>query len=248
MKKIKLLIAFACIGTLTFYACKKDSDDSTAASCTDGIQNQSETGIDCGGPCAACSTAATCSDGIQNQGETGIDCGGPCPACGVPSCTDGIKNQNETDIDCGGVCPACPPAAMTCLVDGVSWSANNSKTVYVTTNTRLVGIQIAVNNDVGQIAIALQGTIVLNTSYNLLAPPAGITVIEKKYVTTINATGTTTTYNATSGATPCTIKFTRLDTVNGKASGTFSGTFVSTIGGTVTKQITNGVFTNLPIQ
>lgn len=25
--------------------------------------------------------AATCSDGIQNQGETGIDCGGPCPAC-----------------------------------------------------------------------------------------------------------------------------------------------------------------------
>jgi hypothetical protein len=27
-------------------------------------------------------TEATCSDGIQNQGETGIDCGGPCPnAC-----------------------------------------------------------------------------------------------------------------------------------------------------------------------
>ncbi|RME52282.1 hypothetical protein D6783_05300 [Candidatus Woesearchaeota archaeon] len=24
---------------------------------------------------------ATCSDGIQNQGETGVDCGGPCPAC-----------------------------------------------------------------------------------------------------------------------------------------------------------------------
>jgi len=25
--------------------------------------------------------SATCSDGIQNQGETGIDCGGSCPAC-----------------------------------------------------------------------------------------------------------------------------------------------------------------------
>lgn len=25
--------------------------------------------------------APTCSDGIMNQGETGIDCGGPCPAC-----------------------------------------------------------------------------------------------------------------------------------------------------------------------
>ena len=23
----------------------------------------------------------TCSDGIQNQTETGVDCGGPCPAC-----------------------------------------------------------------------------------------------------------------------------------------------------------------------
>ncbi|PLX03049.1 MAG: hypothetical protein C0594_11135, partial [Marinilabiliales bacterium] len=27
--------------------------------------------------------APTCTDGIQNQGETGVDCGGPCPACGV---------------------------------------------------------------------------------------------------------------------------------------------------------------------
>ena len=30
--------------------------------------------------CTSCG-GATCSDGIQNQGETGIDCGGPCPAC-----------------------------------------------------------------------------------------------------------------------------------------------------------------------
>ena len=42
----------------------------------------------------------TCSDGIQNQGETGVDCGGPCPAC--PTCGDGIQNQGETGIDCGG--------------------------------------------------------------------------------------------------------------------------------------------------
>ena len=28
--------------------------------------------------------AATCSDGIQNQEETGVDCGGPCPACPPP--------------------------------------------------------------------------------------------------------------------------------------------------------------------
>ena len=49
--------------------------------CSDGIQNQGETGVDCGGPCPACSSDPTCSDGIQNQGETGVDCGGPCQAC-----------------------------------------------------------------------------------------------------------------------------------------------------------------------
>ena len=27
-------------------------------------------------------SAESCVDGIQNQGEDGIDCGGPCPTCG----------------------------------------------------------------------------------------------------------------------------------------------------------------------
>lgn len=74
------------------------------ATCTDGIQNQDETGVDCGG--ATCPACETCSDGIQNQDETGIDCGGVCAPC--PTCTDGIQNGDETGVDCGGsVCPAC---------------------------------------------------------------------------------------------------------------------------------------------
>jgi hypothetical protein len=78
-----------------------------APTCTDGIQNQGEAAIDCGGPCAACQS---CTDGLKNQGETAVDCGGPCQACS--SCTDGIKNQDETAIDCGGSCKPCavPPA------------------------------------------------------------------------------------------------------------------------------------------
>lgn len=72
-------------------------------SCTDGIQNQGETEIDCGGPnCTAC---PTCSDGIQNQGETGIDCGGPCTPC---HCSDGVQNSGEAGVDCGGPCSGCP--------------------------------------------------------------------------------------------------------------------------------------------
>jgi hypothetical protein len=62
-----------------------------------------------------CVAGATCSDGIQNQGEIGVDCGGPCPACGGggggggATCNDGVQNQGEAGIDCGGPCPSpCP--------------------------------------------------------------------------------------------------------------------------------------------
>ncbi len=77
--------------------------------CGDGIQNQGESGVDCGGPCGPC---ATCNDAIQNQGETGVDCGGPCPACQA-TCSDGIQNQGETGVDCGGPCINCGSVAYT---------------------------------------------------------------------------------------------------------------------------------------
>ncbi|MBN1275754.1 hypothetical protein JXA12_05715 [Candidatus Woesearchaeota archaeon] len=96
--------------------------------CHDGIQNNGEEGVDCGGPCPPCGTCHdgiqnndeegvdcggtycepcfNCTDGIQNWGETGVDCGGPvCDPC--PSCFDGVQNQNETGVDCGGPCPPC---------------------------------------------------------------------------------------------------------------------------------------------
>ena len=42
--------------------------------------------------------APTCSDGIQNQGETGIDCGGPCTACIVDP-TEGPGNNSSSGTD-----------------------------------------------------------------------------------------------------------------------------------------------------
>lgn len=56
---------------------------SSSPSCSDGLLNchggDCEVLTDCGGPCGPC---PTCSDGIQNQREKGVDCGGPCPiAC-----------------------------------------------------------------------------------------------------------------------------------------------------------------------
>ncbi|MEM3373985.1 MAG: hypothetical protein QXE31_02070 [Candidatus Woesearchaeota archaeon] len=72
------------------------------ATCNDGILNQGEEKVDCGGPCEPC---PTCDDGILNQGEEKVDCGGPCQAC--ENCYDGIKNQNEIFTDCGGLCKSC---------------------------------------------------------------------------------------------------------------------------------------------
>jgi len=46
--------------------------------CYNLIQDNGESGLDCGGPCQACET---CFDRIQNQGEEGIDCGQPCRPC-----------------------------------------------------------------------------------------------------------------------------------------------------------------------
>jgi endoglucanase len=79
-----------------------------ASSCTDGVRNGTETGVDCGGSCAACAPVASCTDGVRNGTETGVDCGGSCAACApVASCTDGVRNGAETGVDCGGSCAAC---------------------------------------------------------------------------------------------------------------------------------------------
>ena len=76
--------------------------DEKEATCSDGIKNQGEEDIDCGGPCTAC---PSCDDGIKNQGEEGKDCGGPCDPCG-DTCTGDCNDFNAcTEDSCqDGVC------------------------------------------------------------------------------------------------------------------------------------------------
>ncbi len=50
----------------------------STASCTDGVRNGSETGIDCGGSCAAC---ATCGDGTCSATESCSSCASDCGVC-----------------------------------------------------------------------------------------------------------------------------------------------------------------------
>jgi hypothetical protein len=60
--------------------------------CTNGVQDGTETGVDCGGDCPVCET---CSDGILNQDEVGIDCGGAeCLPCAIDYLANGTNGQN----------------------------------------------------------------------------------------------------------------------------------------------------------
>ena len=85
--------------------------ETNAPTCTDGVQNGDETGVDCGGSCTPC---VTCNDGVQNGDETGIDCGGSCSPCNTSSCADGAQNGDETGIDCGGSCSPCDTGGGEC--------------------------------------------------------------------------------------------------------------------------------------
>jgi len=99
------------------------------ASCSDTIQNQGETDVDCGGPnCAACGDGKKCS--------VNSDCNYPASGCvsGVctklPSCNDGIKNQDEVCIDGGGVCGATCGFKEECNTDS-DCGKNSKGTSYV---------------------------------------------------------------------------------------------------------------------
>jgi hypothetical protein len=100
----------------------------SCARCGDGQECQDSSGSDCtskvcnGGACQT----PTCMDGVLNQDETDVDCGGSCQACkpgqgcvtpkdcdskvcdpttrkcDAPTCTDTVQNGKETDVDCGG--------------------------------------------------------------------------------------------------------------------------------------------------
>jgi len=72
---------------------------------SDGVQNDNETGVDCG-----CLNCAPCPDGFGcDKGDncnSGVCWGGKCQA---PSCNDGRQNGEEAGIDCGPPCNSpCP--------------------------------------------------------------------------------------------------------------------------------------------
>jgi len=79
------------------------------ATCSDGIENGDETGLDCGGSCSSCDENSSCTGDIDCSSS--LFCRPADLVCTIATCSDGIQNEvngsEETDIDCGG--DSCPP-------------------------------------------------------------------------------------------------------------------------------------------
>ncbi len=95
-------------------ACTSTSDGTVVAvgetkpTCSNGVRDEDERGIDCGGSCAPCTSAnAGTGDGGGDATDAADEGGG----------INGKKDGKETDVDCGG--PAAPKCAVGkgCAVD-----------------------------------------------------------------------------------------------------------------------------------
>jgi formylglycine-generating enzyme required for sulfatase activity len=72
--------------------------------CADGMKDNLETDVDCGGTvCQPCADGKMCKEITDCLGK-----GCTNNTCDTPTCTDKILNEDETDVDCGGsTCPKC---------------------------------------------------------------------------------------------------------------------------------------------
>ena len=73
---------------------------------SNGIKDNGESDVDCGGPNAApCTDGKTCATNADCQSKYCIE---QSKVCAAPRSDDNVKNGDETDVDCGGAnAPKC---------------------------------------------------------------------------------------------------------------------------------------------
>lgn len=104
-----VFVFFTAFATTFFLASCLNEENKIPENCYDGILNNGEFLVDCGGP--NCEECNHCINGSYDplEGETWVDCGGECGAC--PTCANGQLDPGEVGIDCG---PTCQPCANLC--------------------------------------------------------------------------------------------------------------------------------------
>lgn len=66
--KIQLVFYLFCLGAILFTGCKKEDDEVISnGTCSDGILNQNETAVDCGGICSPCSNSESSFLNVSDQ-------------------------------------------------------------------------------------------------------------------------------------------------------------------------------------
>ena len=94
-----------CVGCLSDADCAGQickSSSCVPMGCSNGVKDNGETDVDCGGPCDPCADGHHCV--INNDCVNAICKSG---ACKGPTCGDAVKNGAEADVDCGGPCAPC---------------------------------------------------------------------------------------------------------------------------------------------
>jgi len=84
------------------FFCVLGQCETSPGTCQNGILDDDETDVDCGGVCDQCVAGDSC---LENA-----DChSGVCSAgvCEDPTCQDGTLNGDEIGVDCGGACESC---------------------------------------------------------------------------------------------------------------------------------------------
>ncbi|HHQ45138.1 MAG TPA: hypothetical protein ENN13_03270 [Candidatus Altiarchaeales archaeon] len=105
----------------------------------------------------------TCSDGIMNQGEEGVDCGGPCPPCIIDPLKE-CESLSEPDRgECGYNKAVSAVDENICSMIENSWWRENcySKIAEKTSNPMLCGIlgeQLAKDSCIKKIAVDAKNT------------------------------------------------------------------------------------------
>ena len=86
-----------------------DLPPTTAERCKDGIRDDVETDVDCGGgTCERCGLGGRCEAPATGPRDCLSDVCSANQSCVASQCVDGVFNGAETDLDCGGgTCVGC---------------------------------------------------------------------------------------------------------------------------------------------
>ena len=196
---------------------------------------------------------STCFNGIQDNLETGVDCGGYCTPCASTStCTDGVQNGDETGVDCGGSCPPCGSTAtieFRCDIDGAAWTANSGfgfdPTFDTISNEASATVFDFSSTAIEYIKISLPGVPLLQ-SYSF-ADGVGTAPLDSAFFVydTNFGSGTSDIYRAVTSSGAVTI--TGINTTDNTISGTFNVQAYMVGNPSNTLNFTNGQFT-LPME